>query len=167
MGGAADNTLIHGTAIAIAGRAALIRGPSGSGKSDLALRCLAHAPSPILPVTPILVSDDQVLARRVANAILLSPPAAIAGKIEVRGLGIIEIAHQASARLVLLVNLTDGQIERLPDRTETETIFGIKLPILRLAPREISATIKLLLALAHSTDGSESGAIDTAPQRDA
>lgn len=143
-----DGVLLHGTAVAIAGRAALLRGPSGSGKSDLALRA-AMLPAGTLAGGPFdLVADDQVQVRREGDGLTVSPPPRIAGLIEVRGLGILTLPHTARARLTLLVDLmTTGRPERLPDPWPFEDLLGIALPVLRLGPFEASAPIKLALAL--------------------
>lgn len=142
---------LHATAIVAAGRAALIRGPSGSGKSDLALRCLALAPSPLIPSPTHLVSDDQVCVSIDGDAVMLSPPAAIAGLLEVRGIGIIRVPEAATGNwpLHLVVDLVaEGvSIERLPDPWPTTLIQGRPVRLLRLRPFEPSAPAKLLMAL--------------------
>jgi HPr kinase/phosphorylase len=140
--------LIHGTCVALGSRAALIRGPSGSGKSDLALRFLALAPEPGLE--PWLVADDQVWVERQDDGRLVaSPPPTLAGKIEVRGLGIVEVPHREDARLALVVDLVLPQeVPRIPpDPLERITIAGAALPVVKLAPFELSAALKLRLAL--------------------
>lgn len=146
MDGARD--LVHGTAIAAGGRAALIRGASGSGKSDLALRCLAVAPFPLLPDTVYLVSDDQVIVERLGEQLRVRAPDTIKGRIEVRCVGIIEVPSVAEAQLVLAVDLVEpGTCERLPDPVPAAAILGLKCPVLQLSPFEISSPLKLLLAL--------------------
>src|SRR5262245_43436739 len=82
--------LVHGTCVAFGRSAALLRGPSGSGKSDLALRFLFLArrgPAALEP--PTLVADDQVRIRREGARLLVEAPATLRGKLEVRGLGIV------------------------------------------------------------------------------
>jgi|GEM_PF-138292 len=127
---ATDRQLVHGSCIAVGSRAVLFRGPSGAGKSDLALRCLsssflqagAHKAGLLTAaVQPImLVSDDQVQLHREGMSILAGPPAAIAGKIEVRGIGIVELAHASDVPLVLIMDLLDSDgVERMP-----ETMLG-------------------------------------------
>ena len=139
--------LIHGTAIACGGWAALIRGPSGAGKSDLALRCITLAPSPLIPHPAVLVADDQVLASIAGSAIELQAPASIRGKIEVRGVGIVEIPYAERANLTLLVDLVEAsKVERLPEES-TERLYGIAIRRISLAPFENSAALKLLIAL--------------------
>jgi HPr kinase/phosphorylase len=140
--------LVHGTAIALTGRAALIRGPSGAGKSDLALRCLMQPPSRLLPAAAELVSDDQVLIERHEHHLLVRAPPAIRGLLEVRGLGIIPIPAIDSAQLALVVDLVAAdRVERTPDPRRSVILAGVGVPHLELAPFEISAPLKLLLAL--------------------
>lgn len=140
--------LIHGTAIALAGRAALLRGAPGSGKSDLALRCLAQASSDLIPGPALLVADDQVYAALRDGRIQLNCPEPIRGLIEVRGLGILEVPVQKSAVLELLVDLVSQQeVERLPDPEASAELFGVRVRRLALYPFEASAPLKLLLAL--------------------
>lgn len=146
MDGATENH--HGTAIALAGKAALIRGVPGSGKSDLALRCLAMAPTALIPCPVTLVADDRVDIRRDGETLTIEAPATIRGKMEVRGQGIVEVATTASAQLVLVADLTGSdKIERLPDPPPHTEIMGVRLPLVYLAPFEASAPVKLLLAL--------------------
>ena len=94
--------LVHGTCVAFGAHAALLRGSSGSGKSDLALRFLA------LPadggMAPRLVADDQVVVEAQAGGLVVSAPDTLAGKLEVRGLGIMTLPHVTQAKLVLIVD---------------------------------------------------------------
>jgi HPr kinase/phosphorylase len=139
----------HGTAIALAGNAALIRGAPGAGKSDLALRCLATAPTALIASPTTLVADDQVVITRTGQRLMAEAPATIRGKLEVRGLGIVTVPHLASAELVLVADLTAPElIERLPDPAPETDLMGVRLPLLHIAPFEASAAVKLLLALA-------------------
>ena len=147
MGDAAETH--HGTAIALAGTAVLIRGASGSGKSDLALRCLALAPTALTAVPAMLVADDYVTVTRTGDRLVAEAPATIRGKLEVRGLGIVTVPCQDSAELVLVADLVaPEQIERFPDPAPEVELGGVKLPLLHIAPFEASAPVKLLLALA-------------------
>ncbi len=138
--------LTHGTCVALGPAAALLLGPSGSGKSDLALRFAMMMPA---AEGPFLVADDQVLLEARGERVIARPPAALAGKIEVRGVGIVSLSHRAEAVLRLAVRLCDPHdVPRMPPaRTQTETFGGIALPVLRLAPFEASAPWKLRLAL--------------------
>jgi HPr kinase/phosphorylase len=146
VGDAADTH--HGTAIAIGDSAVLITGKSGAGKSDLALRCLATAPSQLIPVPVHLVADDRVLISAVDGRVRAKAPDSIAGKLEVRGLGIIDVPYLNSADIVLIVELVaSGAVERLPDPPRRREVLGHSLPLLQLYPFEASAPLKLLLAL--------------------
>lgn len=139
---------VHGTAIAAGGRAALIRGASGSGKSDLALRCICQAPVPLIPDTAALVSDDQVVVERIGGKLRVSAPVTIEGRMEVRGLGIVVVPNVSAAELVLVVDLVEpGAYDRFPDTPQRTAFLGVDLPLLRLAAFEISTPLKLLLAL--------------------
>jgi HPr kinase/phosphorylase len=132
--------LVHGTTVAIGGRGVLLRGPSGAGKSDLALR--------LIDAGARLVADDRSLLRRDGNVILASAPATIAGLIEVRGIGLLRLEALAVTRLALVADLVAPEaVERLPE-PQSETILGISLPCVALAPFEASAPAKLRLALA-------------------
>src|SRR5712691_12625786 len=93
----AGRLLIHATAIAIHGHAVLLRGASGSGKSDLALR--------LIDAGARLVADDQSELRRQGDAIIVRAPLTIAGLIEIRGIGIVRIDSMAEAPLALLADL--------------------------------------------------------------
>jgi serine kinase of HPr protein (carbohydrate metabolism regulator) len=140
--------LVHGTCVALGRRAALLRGGSGAGKSDLALRFLSLPAEAGLALS--LVADDQVeIAANGEQALIASAPATLAGKLEVRGLGIVTVPHLAEASLVLAVDLVEpGNVPRMPPETaETVSIAGVALPLLRLAPFEASAPLKLKMAL--------------------
>jgi serine kinase of HPr protein (carbohydrate metabolism regulator) len=145
---AATEIVVHGTAVAVGGRAALLRGASGSGKSDLALRALATPASRAVAASFELVADDQVVIRATEHGLTVSPPDRLQGLIEVRGLGIFTVPHRSEAHLSLLVDLVGpNQVERLPDPWPAECLLGVSLPVLRLAPFEASAPLKLALAL--------------------
>ena len=130
--------MVHASSVAIEGRAVLITGPSGSGKSDLALR--------LLDCGFVLVSDDQTLVRRGGSRLLASAPATIAGKLEVRGIGIVEVATVTDQPVALLVELTSA-IERLPDDDRERAILGVNLPLVSIDATTASAPAKVALAL--------------------
>lgn len=139
--------LLHATAIAVAGRAALLLGSSGSGKSDLALRCLMHGVVDRgRAVQVALVADDQVIVQRDAGRLICRPPSAIAGLIEMRGLGIQAVPYVAEADVALVVRLTPDPIERLPE-PRSHDLLGLAVPEIQLAPFEASAPFKLLFKL--------------------
>jgi len=130
--------LVHGTTVAIAGKGVLIRGPSGSGKSDLALRLIDGGAE--------LVADDQTALAVGAGHLVASAPDAIAGLIEVRGLGLVRLPHQPAAPLALVVELvTAERIERLPEEMRT-AFLGVDVPTIQLCAFEASAAAKVRLA---------------------
>lgn len=144
----AARELVHGTCVAFGRRGALLRGSPGSGKSDLALRFLALPGDGV--TRPLLVADDQVWVEAGTNgALLASPPATLAGKIEVRGLGILELPFLAEAELALVCDLVDEKdVPRMPPEPwEQAVIAGIAVPAVKLAPFEASAPVKLKIAL--------------------
>ena len=141
---------VHATALEIGGKGVLIRGPSGSGKSDLALRCLVAGPSHLIPWPARLVCDDQVELRADLDGLHIEAIDAISGKIEVRGLGIVEItALTRSAPLSLVVELAASRdlVARMPEAMDTR-IMGLRVPQITLYPFDASAPVKLMLALA-------------------
>lgn len=144
----ADITVnLHGTALAVGDLGILIRGPSGSGKSDLALRVLALRPGPLVPQQPMLIADDRVLVTRRHGVLGLECPGPIAGLIEVRGVGIVTVPSIAEADLVLVVDLAaEVDVPRLPEPDKVE-ISGVPVRRIRLAPFEHSAPLKLVLAM--------------------
>ena len=128
---------IHAVCVAIAGRGVLIAGASGRGKSDLALRLIDRG--------ALLVSDDYTLLTVAGDRLIGSAPATIAGRIEIRGVGIVEMPATRGIPISLHVDL-DAMPERLPEPRQIE-IHGIALPSLALAALEASAPIKLEQAL--------------------
>lgn len=135
---------VHATAVAhwapgTGWRAILITGPSGAGKSDLALRLLGRGWR--------LVADDYVHVFASGDALYATAPEAIAGRIEARGVGVVDACVQGVVRLVLEVALTRAAPERLPD-AESRTVAGRSLPLVRLAGFEGSAVEKVAAAIA-------------------
>jgi serine kinase of HPr protein (carbohydrate metabolism regulator) len=139
-----DRLLLHATAIAIEGRALLLRGASGSGKSDLALR--------LIDAGARLVADDQSELYRSGDRVIVRAPATIAGLLEVRGVGILRVDALSEAPVALIVDLVPAEsLERLPVR-HTETILGVALPLVRVTSFDASAAAKLRLALRAFTE---------------
>ena len=135
-----DGEQLHATSVEIEGTGVLIRGAPGSGKSDLALRLIDGGAR--------LVADDRVDVVAENGRLILSAPPAIAGLMEVRGLGILRLEAVAAVPLGLIVELVaPGEIERLAQAT-TRRLLGADVPCLELAPFEASAPAKLRLALA-------------------
>ena len=133
-----SSEMLHASTVAINGQAILITGVSGSGKSDLALRLIDRGAK--------LVSDDYTLVTRGGDMLTASAPANIKGKIEVRGVGIMNIDPIDSGIAALIIRL-DGNPERLPGFTEVQVVAGVAIPAITLAPFEASAPIKVELAL--------------------
>jgi serine kinase of HPr protein (carbohydrate metabolism regulator) len=129
---------LHASTVARDGRAVLISGPSGSGKSDLALRMLDRGFT--------LVSDDRTIVRKQGAKLIASPPDTIRGKMEIRGLGIFEIEHVTDIPVALIVELR-SDIERLPDDSRERLIIGIGIPLVSIDAMTASAPSKVALAL--------------------
>ena len=139
---------IHATCIALGSRAALLRGPSGAGKSDLALRCLALSDRPPRGQSVHLVADDRVVLSRRNGVIVASPPAVLAGRLEVRGVGIVAVPFLAEAAVALIVDLTAASaVERMPAELPSEDVLGVAIPVWALRPFEQSAPLKLIYAI--------------------
>jgi serine kinase of HPr protein (carbohydrate metabolism regulator) len=120
----------------------------GAGKSDLALRFL-FLPAGALGASPALIADDQVIVRRSGERITASCPPALAGKIEVRGEGIARVGYRAGETELKLIADLDGAAgrPRYPERHQWEAVLGLPVQRITLDPFEISAPIKLALAL--------------------
>lgn len=137
---------LHATAVALrigqSWQAVVLRGPSGVGKSDLALR--------LIDAGGRLVADDQTHVAVTDGVLFASAPPVLAGRLEVRGIGIIDLPEASridSARITLLVDLVPSSlVERMPDPAH-EMMLGVALPLVRLAPFEASAVAKLNLAM--------------------
>ena len=130
---------VYGTSIVLNGNAVLFRGPSASGKSDLALR--------VIDAGGKLVADDQTLLTREQDTLVASCPDTIAGQLEVRGIGIVPVETVRRAPLVLVLDMTPyEQVDRIPE-IRTCSYLGLEIPLMPLAPFEASAAAKVSLAL--------------------
>ena len=126
----------HASCVAIGEFGLLIRGPSGSGKSDLVLRLLDEANF------AILVADDQVRISAVKGELIASPPPILAGKLEIRGQGIVTRPYLAAIKLSHIIDLAPAtEIARMPEPGELQTVFmEHQFPRLKLDGKQASAT---------------------------
>lgn len=135
--------LVHATSVEIGGNAVLLRGPSGSGKSDLALRLIDGGAT--------LVADDQCLLAAEGGRLFAAVPDTIAGLIEVRGVGVLRLPHRPRVPVCLLVDLVAAEaVERLPEAAMAE-FLGLRIPRLALAAFEPSTAAKVRLAMLSAT----------------
>ena len=133
----ANATQIHATCISIDGIGLILRGPSGSGKSDLALRLMERSAQ--------LISDDRVDLICEDGVLIGRAPDRLSGLLEVRGVGIIEVPYGESARVWGLIDLVNRtEIERLRD-TRIEILCGVELPCYLIDPSASSAEAKVRL----------------------
>jgi HPr kinase/phosphorylase len=138
---------IYGTCVALSGLGVLLRGPSGSGKSDLALRLIDGGAK--------LVADDHVeLSLDAAGRVMARVPKPLAGLLEVRGIGILRMDAVRTAPIGLVVDLTpDDQVERLPE-IETCVLLDQHIRRLALPPFHCSTPAKVRLAASRLSAGS-------------
>lgn len=115
-----DTCTLHATTVAHAGRAVLIRGASGSGKSGLALQMIALGGR--------LVADDRTTLQRRGEVVIARCPETIRGRIEARGIGILAATPAEATRLALVVDMDIEETNRLPD-PDTIDILGVPLPL--------------------------------------
>lgn len=133
------------TCVAVEGRAVLIDGPPGSGKSSLALALIDRG--------AVLVGDDGVTLEEVEGRLLASPPPNTAGLIEVRNIGLVrmETATRVPAALVLRL---DGAAARFIDVAEVVEVCGVAVPMVRLWPDSPVLALRTEMALKVYGDGS-------------
>lgn len=113
-------TTQHGSAVARDGRAVLILGASGAGKSSLALQLMAFGAA--------LVADDAVKVRVVADDVILACPQNIKGMIEARGVGLLSVKSVDTAALAFVVDMDKTAASRLPESTGV-LILGRNFPL--------------------------------------
>ena len=132
------STQIHGTCVELAGAGIVLRGPPGSGKSDLALRLIDGGAR--------LVADDRVVLEAASGTLFASAPPALAGMIEVRGIGLARMPSLDRVRVAVVIDLAAAsEIERLPEPATCQ-LLGVSLPCVRLEPFAASACAKVRLA---------------------
>jgi HPr kinase/phosphorylase len=135
-----ETSTIHASAVLIGATAALIRGPAGSGKSQLAWQLLSGA----LPFAR-LVADDRAYVEARVGRLLVRPAAELAGLIEVHGLGIRRLPYEPVAAVALVIDLAAAEAGRLPTREAAQTALeGVALP--RLAVAAGQPALPLVLA---------------------
>ena len=133
-------------------KAVLIRGPSGSGKSRLAWELLEAAREGRI-LFARLIADDRVALTAVHGRLIAAAPAAIAGKMELRGSGIRSVPHEAFGIVGFILDLADKSAERLPDEASRHaTILGVTLPRIGVPP-ESSPLPLLINELEHRAGG--------------
>jgi HPr kinase/phosphorylase len=139
--------LVHASVVSWQDKGVLIRGPSGSGKSDLALRLVDRG--------AVLIADDYCHITVQGSSLIAHVPETIAGQMEVRGIGIITLPHRPSSPIRLIIDLM-AEYPRMPDiADQVVDVFGIKIPRLALNPWEASAPLKVALALGQSLSNEE------------
>jgi len=133
-----SSEMLHATTVAKHGRAVIIAGRSGSGKSDLALRLFDRGFA--------LVSDDQTMARKADGRLIASAPPTIRGRLEVRGIGIVEVDAIDDVPVCLFVELSEA-VERMPEAGLERMLLGIAVPLIGIDAMSASAAAKVDLAL--------------------
>ena len=136
---------MHATAVVLGDRGVLVAGPSGSGKSALALALVEKTRASGRFAR--LVSDDQVFLSAHQGRLVCHAPSTIAGLVEVRGLGPVPVEHEVAAAVDLLVRLVPAnEMQRLPE-ADSELLLGCSVPRLMLAEREVGAAVPAILAV--------------------
>lgn len=130
---------IHATALKIKTKGIIILGSSGKGKSDLALRLILNQKAK-------LIADDRVDIEVSSKKIMASAPKNIQGLLEVRGVGIVSVGFVKKAKINMVVSLDAEKTERMPE-PEFYDFSGVKVPLVRINPKEVSAPEKVLAAL--------------------
>lgn len=147
---ASDSRLVHGTCVVVGDCGVLILGPSGSGKSDLALRLIDQPGNGTgaVALTARLVADDQVAITRRDNRLFAAAPPRLAGLLEVRGLGIVRVDHARQAEVGLAVRLADADsIERLPEKNAQLVLLDIAVPEIAVDAAAASAPARIRAAV--------------------
>jgi len=149
---AVPSTTIHASAVLVGARAVLIRGPAAAGKSRLALALIAAGRSGAL-LFARLVGDDRVHLEVAGGRLLARPAQALAGLIEVRGVGLLRLPCEPSAVVGLVVDLAAADAVRLPEPAKRKAeIVGISIP--RLAVAAGTAALPMVLARLNSSEQS-------------
>lgn len=136
--------LVHATTVALGQNGVLLRGPPGSGKSDLALRLIEQRQCG-------LIADDQTDVFLRGKGVWARCPPALRGRIEVRGLGIVKVKPHRPCKVSLIVDLVGpGNIERMPDRNSLKAeLLSVVIARIELDPFQASAPARVRAALRH------------------
>jgi len=129
---------LHASTVATNGRAVVITGPSGSGKSDLALRLIDRGFA--------LVSDDRTVVKRDGDRLVAASAPNIGGKLEIRGIGIVDVESVSDVAVALIVELK-SDIDRIPDDSRDRLILGVPVPLISIDAMTASAAAKVAFAL--------------------
>lgn len=128
----------HSTSVVIEDLGILIRGQSGSGKSDLALRLIDSGAT--------LISDDLTICKKIGDYLYLYPHSKTKGLLEVREIGIMTVPYVENIKLTLVVELVEEEFERIP-RVTNCSILGLKLPKIKMYGKGSSAVAKIKIKL--------------------
>jgi HPr kinase/phosphorylase len=138
---AGEPIVLQASAVSIGGRALLIAGPPGSGKSSLAVGLIDRGAG--------LIGDDAVTLQREGEALIAAPPPNIAGLLELRGIGLVQLAVAPPAPVALMLELGGAPADRLPETPlPCRDIAGVAVPVLRFDPGPIAPALRAEWALA-------------------
>lgn len=138
---------VHGNSVKINGKGILLTGPSGAGKSDLTLRLIDQG--------GCLISDDYTEVRCEGRQAILSPPAEIAGRLEIRGIGLMKLSHCRDIPLHLVFELKNhSEIERMPE-DRSMSFDGVTVPLRQIDP--FTASAEAIVRLLAGTDDVRTG----------
>lgn len=137
---------IHACAVLYEGRGVLVRGASGAGKSRLVLDLIEDASTHGHDAA--LIADDRVEIEAVHGRLLARTPRTIAGQIELRGLGIVTLPHEAACVVALVVDIEETLPPRMPeDEQRFVSIAGVALPVVRLWREDLRGVLRVRNAL--------------------
>ena len=128
----------HSTSVVIEDLGILIRGQSGSGKSDLALRLIDSGAT--------LISDDLTICKKIGDYLYLYPHSKTKGLLEVREIGIMTVPYVENIKLTLVVELVEEEFERIPGMMSC-SILGMKFPKIKIFGKSSSAVAKIKIKL--------------------
>jgi HPr kinase/phosphorylase len=134
--------ILHATSLVFCGQGLLLRGPSGSGKSDLALRLMDEGGT--------LISDDNSIMSVEQGVLYATAPATTAGMLEIRGVGLVRVPHVEKTPIAYCLDCVAlEQVPRMPDKAVVD-ITGISVPLFKIYPFEASAVAKIRTLLQYS-----------------